>query len=67
VNAARLVPPAAAAYIGTMFIETETTPNPSSRKFLPGREVMATGTREFTSPKRPRRARWLRPCSTRAK
>jgi Fe-S cluster biogenesis protein NfuA len=33
-----------------MFIETETTPNPSSRKFLPGREVMATGTREFTNP-----------------
>jgi len=50
VNAARLVPPAPAAYIATMFIETETTPNPSSRKFLPGREVMATGTREFTSP-----------------
>lgn len=35
-----------------MFIETETTPNPASRKFLPGREVMAggSGTREFTSP-----------------
>ena len=31
-----------------MFIETETTPNPASRKFLPGREVMATGSREFT-------------------
>ena len=33
-----------------MFIETETTPNPATLKFLPGREVMADGTREFTSP-----------------
>jgi len=33
-----------------MFIETETTPNPSSLKFLPGRTVMETGTREFASP-----------------
>ncbi len=33
-----------------MFIETETTPNPSSLKFLPGRTVMPTGTREFASP-----------------
>ncbi len=33
-----------------MFIETETTPNPSSLKFLPGRSVMQSGTREFTSP-----------------
>ncbi|QIQ85674.1 NifU family protein [Erythrobacter sp.] len=33
-----------------MFIETETTPNPSSLKFLPGRPVMPTGTREFASP-----------------
>lgn len=32
----------------TMFIETETTPNPSTLKFLPGQEVMAIGTREFT-------------------
>jgi len=32
-----------------MFIETETTPNPATLKFLPGREVMAVGTREFTS------------------
>ncbi len=31
-----------------MFIETETTPNPATLKFLPGREVMASGTREFT-------------------
>lgn len=33
-----------------MFIETETTPNPMSLKFLPGQQVMAAGTREFTSP-----------------
>jgi Fe-S cluster biogenesis protein NfuA len=33
-----------------MFIETETTPNPSSLKFLPGRPVMSSGTREFASP-----------------
>ncbi|MGX7925755.1 NifU family protein [Tsuneonella sp. HG094] len=33
-----------------MFIETETTPNPATLKFLPGRQVMPTGTREFASP-----------------
>lgn len=33
-----------------MFIETEATPNPMSLKFLPGQQVMAAGTREFTSP-----------------
>ncbi|PNU02925.1 NifU family protein [Novosphingobium guangzhouense] len=33
-----------------MFIETEATPNPSTLKFLPGRQVMAAGTREFLSP-----------------
>lgn len=33
-----------------MFIETETTPNPATLKFLPGELVMASGTREFTSP-----------------
>ncbi|MDD3800329.1 MAG: NifU family protein [Novosphingobium sp.] len=32
-----------------MYIETETTPNPATLKFLPGREVMPAGTREFTS------------------
>lgn len=31
-----------------MFIETETTPNPATLKFLPGQEVMPAGTREFT-------------------
>lgn len=33
-----------------MFIETETTPNPATLKFLPGQAVMEAGTREFTSP-----------------
>jgi len=33
-----------------MFIETETTPNPATLKFLPGEQVMATGTREFATP-----------------
>ena len=33
-----------------MLIETETTPNPASLKFLPGRAVMSSGTREFASP-----------------
>ncbi len=32
-----------------MFIETETTPNPATLKFLPGEQVMVAGTREFTS------------------
>jgi len=31
----------------SMFIETETTPNPATLKFLPGRIVMSAGTREF--------------------
>lgn len=33
-----------------MFIETETTPNPASLKFLPGQTVMPSGSREFASP-----------------
>lgn len=32
-----------------MFIETETTPNPATMKFLPGQQVMPAGTREFTN------------------
>ena len=32
-----------------MFIETETTPNPATLKFLPGERVMSAGTRAFTS------------------
>lgn len=33
-----------------MFIQTEQTPNPEVLKFLPGREVMAEGSREFRTP-----------------
>ena len=33
-----------------MLIETETTPNPSTLKFMPGRVVMASGTRDFATP-----------------
>ncbi|CAN5479538.1 NifU family protein [soil metagenome] len=34
----------------SMLIETETTPNPSTLKFLPGRSVMDAGTRDFATP-----------------
>jgi Fe-S cluster biogenesis protein NfuA len=30
-----------------MFIQTESTPNPAVLKFIPGREVLSVGTREF--------------------
>jgi Fe-S cluster biogenesis protein NfuA len=33
-----------------MLIQTETTPNPLTLKFLPGETVMATGTRDFATP-----------------
>jgi Fe-S cluster biogenesis protein NfuA len=33
-----------------MLIQTETTPNPSTLKFLPGQAVMAAGTRDFATP-----------------
>ena len=33
-----------------MLIETESTPNPATLKFLPGRAVMEAGTRDFASP-----------------
>jgi Fe-S cluster biogenesis protein NfuA len=33
-----------------MLIETETTPNPSTLKFLPGKPVMTGGTRDFATP-----------------
>jgi Fe-S cluster biogenesis protein NfuA len=32
-----------------MFIETEGTPNPATLKFLPGRDVMGSGTADFAS------------------
>ena len=36
--------------MGDMLIETETTPNPATLKFLPGRVVMESGTRDFADP-----------------
>lgn len=33
-----------------MFIQTESTPNPATLKFLPGQEVMAAGTADFPGP-----------------
>lgn len=36
--------------MGRMLIETETTPNPATLKFLPGRTVMDAGTRDFATP-----------------
>ena len=35
--------------MGFMLIETERTPNPATIKFLPGRTVMPSGTRDFAS------------------
>jgi Fe-S cluster biogenesis protein NfuA len=32
-----------------MFIQTEQTPNPATLKFLPGRDVMGTGTADFST------------------
>lgn len=32
-----------------MFIQTETTPNPATLKFLPGREIMPAGTADYRS------------------
>ena len=32
-----------------MFIQTESTPNPATLKFLPGQEVLDLGTADFTT------------------
>lgn len=39
-----------------MFIQTETTPNPATLKFLPGCEVTKLGTANFTSPETAQRS-----------
>ena len=36
--------------MGPMLIQTETTPNPATLKFLPGQTVMSGGTRDFAAP-----------------
>jgi Fe-S cluster biogenesis protein NfuA len=33
-----------------MFIQTEATPNPATLKFIPGREVLASGSADFPNP-----------------
>ena len=33
-----------------MFIQTESTPNPATLKFLPGQTVMSMGTADFPTP-----------------
>jgi hypothetical protein len=37
-----------------MFIQTEETPNPATLKFIPGRDVLPEGPRDFRSPEEPR-------------
>ncbi len=49
-NKLYLAAPPPGPYIPAMYIETETTPNPATLKFLPGQAVMESGTREFASP-----------------
>jgi Fe-S cluster biogenesis protein NfuA len=39
-----------------MFIQTETTPNPATLKFLPGRDIMADGTVDFPDAEAGRRS-----------
>lgn len=45
-----LDPKAPKRHVSSMLIETETTPNPATLKFLPGQQVMAAGTRDFATP-----------------
>ncbi|CAN5253089.1 NifU family protein [soil metagenome] len=46
----RLDPATPARHMQRMLIETEATPNPATLKFLPGRAVMDSGTRDFATP-----------------
>src|SRR3546814_16340771 len=46
----RLAQSLARPHMRPMLIETESTPNPATLKFLPGRAVMETGTRDFATP-----------------
>ena len=50
ISTSRLDPAPRAAHMRLMLIETETTPNPATIKFLPGRTVMEAGTRDFATP-----------------
>ena len=46
----RLDPAVTPRHMHRMLIETEATPNPATLKFLPGRTVMDSGTRDFATP-----------------
>ena len=46
-RALRIDEAALPVYLFAMFIEFEETPNPDTLKFLPGREVLVRGTREY--------------------
>ncbi|SDA27127.1 Fe-S cluster biogenesis protein NfuA, 4Fe-4S-binding domain [Sphingomonas sp. NFR15] len=46
----RLDPAITPRHMHRMLIETEATPNPATLKFLPGRIVMDSGTRDFATP-----------------
>jgi hypothetical protein len=41
-----------------MFIQTESTPNPATLKFLPGQTVLDTGTADFPSAEAAGNRRW---------
>ena len=49
-HAANLDPGRLSAHMTIMLIQTETTPNPATLKFLPGQTVMRAGTRDFATP-----------------
>lgn len=44
-----LDPSGLSAHLTPMFIQTEATPNPRTLKFLPGRDVLGQGSREFAN------------------
>ncbi len=49
-------------YIIAMFIQTETTPNPQTLKFIPGTNVIPGGTAFYTSPESAKTRRWRWHC-----
>ena len=49
--------------VGSMFIQTEQTPNPATLKFLPGRDVMARACSTLPTRSGPKARRWRAGCS----
>ena len=45
-----------------MFIQTESTPNPATLKFIPGQDVMEVGTADFPSADTAASRRWPNGC-----